>query len=66
MQTTLAAILDRLAQTYTRASLRRTRKNYTDETHLVYLSLDLREILHDLDESIRIQIPPRRGPTESA
>ncbi len=62
MQTTLSAILERLAQTDTRAHLRRTSQNYTDETHMVFLSLDLRELLRDIDDSLSGQLPARRRP----
>ena len=59
MQTTMRAILDQLAQTNARASLRYTRHGYSDETHLAFLLLDLREILRDIDDSITARIPAR-------
>lgn len=62
MRKTLTAILDRLAQTNTRASLRHTRMRYSDETHLVYLRFDLRELLQDIDDSISARIPAHRSP----
>jgi hypothetical protein len=63
MQTTMRAILDQLAQTNARASLRYTRHGYT---HLAFLRLDLREILRDIDDSITARIPARSSQNSDA
>ncbi len=60
MPATLTAILERLAQTNSRANYRYIHQNYSDETHLMFLSFDLRELLRDIDDSIRNPIPVRR------
>jgi hypothetical protein len=65
MPTPLPVVLDRLAQIHTSATARRARQNYTDETHLVFLSLDLRELLRDVHDSITHELTLRPGPEAS-
>jgi len=55
-------VYDRLDQIAQRAKARRAQHTYADETHLVHLRFDLRELLTDVDAAIRAAIPPRNPP----
>jgi hypothetical protein len=63
MQTSLTAALARLAELHTRATERRTRQNYAEDTHFALLSFDLRHLLTDVDDSI-LGEPNHRPPPD--